>query len=201
MEIRDAGRGPAAAAGFARRSWPGVAVARPAPCIPGRGREDFFRRRLLQPIEKARSAVRNGSEIHRKIEEFLANFGAPGAFFAHPARFLKSGGRLRGGRDRSRAAVARDSQGEGLEGANARKSRRKPLESLKTRPNLATGQLPLLARAAARIWLSVVVGVIASGSIFTWMIEGRPEPSARSNAGRNSAVSSTVSPWPPKARA
>ena len=38
-------------------------------------------------------------------------------------------------------------------------------------------------------------------AIFTCTIEGRLEASARSNAGKNSVVSSTVSPWPPKARA
>jgi len=47
----------------------------------------------------------------------------------------------------------------------------------------------------------VVSGVIASGSTFTWMIEGLPEATARSKAGANWAVSYTVSPWPPKATA
>jgi hypothetical protein len=51
-----------------------------------------------------------------------------------------------------------------------------------------------VAKAAERIAVKVVVGVIASGSIFTWIIEGNPEARARSNAGRNCSVSSTVSP-------
>ena len=60
---------------------------------------------------------------------------------------------------------------------------------------------PLFSSACLRIADKVVVGVIASGSTLTCRIEGRPEANARSYAGRNSAVSSTVSPWPPKARA
>jgi hypothetical protein len=51
-----------------------------------------------------------------------------------------------------------------------------------------------LTKAAERIAVKVVVGVIASGSIFTWIIEGDPEPRALSKAGRNWGVSSIVSP-------
>jgi hypothetical protein len=57
------------------------------------------------------------------------------------------------------------------------------------------------ASAFRRIAARVVVGVIASGSILTWRIAGLPDASARSNAGANSAVISTVSPCPPNARA
>ena len=53
---------------------------------------------------------------------------------------------------------------------------------------------PPFSSACARMADKVVVGVIASGSTLTCRIEGRPEASARSYAGRNSAVSSTVSP-------
>jgi Na+/melibiose symporter-like transporter len=58
-----------------------------------------------------------------------------------------------------------------------------------------------LARAASRILVRVVPGMIASGSIFRWRIEGRPEDSAASKAAAKSAVRSTVAPKPPKARA
>lgn len=68
--------------------------------------------------------------------------------------------------------------------------------------SLASPQtLPPFSSARARMADKVVVGVIASGSTLTCRIEGRPDANARSYAGRNSAVSSTVSPWPPKARA
>jgi hypothetical protein len=68
--------------------------------------------------------------------------------------------------------------------------------------SLASPQtLPPFSSACARMADKVVVGVIASGSTLTCRIEGRPDANARSYAGRNSAVSSTVSPWPPKARA
>ena len=62
-------------------------------------------------------------------------------------------------------------------------------------------RLACFLSACARMADRVVVGVIASGSTLTCRIEGSPEASARSYAGRNPAVSSTVSPWPPKARA
>jgi hypothetical protein len=48
---------------------------------------------------------------------------------------------------------------------------------------------PPFSSACARMADKVVVGVIASGSTLTCRIEGRPEASARSYAGRNSAVS------------
>jgi protein PsiE len=68
--------------------------------------------------------------------------------------------------------------------------------------SLASPQtLPPFSSACPRMADKVVVGVIASGSTLTCRIEGRPDANARSYAGRNSAVSSTVSPWPPKARA
>ncbi len=40
---------------------------------------------------------------------------------------------------------------------------------------------------------------IARGSMMQWRIDGLPEASARSNAGANSSVRSTRSPWPPNA--
>ena len=45
-----------------------------------------------------------------------------------------------------------------------------------------------MAKAAEPIAVKVVVGVIASGLIFTWIIEGNAEARARSNAGRNCSV-------------
>jgi hypothetical protein len=54
--------------------------------------------------------------------------------------------------------------------------------------------LPRFSSACARMEDKVVVGVIALGSTLTCRIEGKPEASARSYAGRNPAVSSTVSP-------
>src|ERR1700691_5252647 len=68
-------------------------------------------------------------------------------------------------------------------------------------PQDEVGACFAFSSACARIADNVVVGVIVSGSTLTCRIEGRPEASARSYAGKNSAVSSTVSPWPPKARA
>jgi hypothetical protein len=44
------------------------------------------------------------------------------------------------------------------------------------------------ASALARIAASVVIGVIASGSILTCRIAGLPEAKARSKAGAKSAV-------------
>src|SRR5262245_16349264 len=55
--------------------------------------------------------------------------------------------------------------------------------------------------AFSRIAESVVAGVIASGSIFSSMMAGLPAREARSKAGAKSSVRSTVSPWPPNARA
>ena len=55
--------------------------------------------------------------------------------------------------------------------------------------------------AASRIALSVVAGVIASGIDLHMQDRRLARASARAKAGRNSAVSSTVSPCPPKARA
>ncbi len=49
--------------------------------------------------------------------------------------------------------------------------------------------------------LSVVEGVIASGSTLTWMIAGLPDSCAALNAGAKSAVFATVKPKPPNARA
>ncbi len=49
--------------------------------------------------------------------------------------------------------------------------------------------------------VSVVAGVIASGSIFRWMMAGLPDASAAWNAAGKSSVLSTVTPKPPKARA
>ena len=57
------------------------------------------------------------------------------------------------------------------------------------------------ASACSRILLRVVAGVIASGSIFTWMMDGLPDVRAAVNASAKSAVRSTVAPNPPKARA
>jgi transaldolase len=59
----------------------------------------------------------------------------------------------------------------------------------------------LPAIAFSRSAVSVVVGVIASGSIRQCRIAGLPEARARSSAGANSSVVSTRSPCPPKARA
>ena len=42
---------------------------------------------------------------------------------------------------------------------------------------------------------------IARGSMMQWRIDGLPDASARSNAGANSSVRSTRSPWPPNALA
>ena len=53
---------------------------------------------------------------------------------------------------------------------------------------------PLAAIAFSRSAVSVVVGVIASGSIFTWRIAGLPELTASVNAGAKSAVFSTTAP-------
>lgn len=67
---------------------------------------------------------------------------------------------------------------------------------------LATGlltvrpmQMPISSRyPPSLICVSVLVGVMASGSSLTSMIEGLPLARARSKAGAKSAVSSTVSP-------
>jgi len=53
----------------------------------------------------------------------------------------------------------------------------------------------------SRMSLSVRAGVIASGSSLISMIAGLPLVRARSKAGAKASVVSTVSPWPPKARA
>ena len=53
----------------------------------------------------------------------------------------------------------------------------------------------LIASRGCRV--SVLVGVIASGSSLISMIAGLPLARARSKAGAKSAVFSTVSPWPP----
>ena len=189
-EIRSAGRGSA-----------GVR----SPTTPARseGRQIFSATPFRNPLKRLdqRSGMEGNS---RKIEGFLAHFGAPGRVFrASGALFeIRRAPSRRARPPPSGGRPPATPKGEGLRVANARNKRRKPLESFENTPGFwRQVQVPFLKRAAARIWLSVVVGVIASGSIFTWMIEGRPEPSARSNAGRNSAVSSTVSPWPPKARA
>ncbi len=58
-----------------------------------------------------------------------------------------------------------------------------------------------LASDFSRMASSVVVGVIALASTFTWMIDGLPDLSAASNALGKSAVFSTVAPKPPNARA
>jgi len=55
--------------------------------------------------------------------------------------------------------------------------------------------------AFSRIAERVVAGVIASGSMRSSISAGLPDFEARSNAGAKSSVRSTVSPWPPKARA
>ncbi len=178
-EIRDAGRGPAAAAGFAR-GWAGgpwrVAAARSA-SLPGRPVGGAVRSaRSVRSPAKGAASPWNRSKRARILR-------------ARPVGALHPGSRPRGarkGRDR-RIRPQMAPQTVGI-------ARNMPGFSRRV-------QVPLLDSAAARIWLSVVAGVIASGSIFTWMIAGRPELSARSNAGKNSAVSSTVSPWPPKARA
>ena len=60
---------------------------------------------------------------------------------------------------------------------------------------------PSPASALSRMALSVVEGVIASGSTFMWMIAGLPEATESSNAWAKSAVFSTLAPKPPKARA
>jgi len=57
------------------------------------------------------------------------------------------------------------------------------------------------AACASRILPMVVREVICSRLVLTWMIEATFEARQRSKAGANSAVFSTVSPWPPKARA
>src|ERR1041385_4704965 len=57
------------------------------------------------------------------------------------------------------------------------------------------------ARACWRILVNVVVGVIASGSIFRCTMAGLPDCSAARNAASKSAVFSTVTPKPPNARA
>ena len=64
-----------------------------------------------------------------------------------------------------------------------------------------TGRASLPRWASARISLSVARGVIASGSTRSSITAGRPDATARSNAGANSSVRSTTSPWPPKASA
>ena len=56
------------------------------------------------------------------------------------------------------------------------------------------------ASAFSRMPLSVWPGVIASGSILRWMIDGSPEAREAANAAANSDVRSTVAPKPPKAR-
>lgn len=53
----------------------------------------------------------------------------------------------------------------------------------------------------SRMSVSVRAGVIASGSSLISMIAGLPLVRARSKAGAKASVVSTVSPWPPKARA
>src|SRR3981189_1359483 len=57
------------------------------------------------------------------------------------------------------------------------------------------------ARAAALIFASVIAGVIASGSILSWITAGFPDFCAARNALGKSAVLSTKTPKPPKARA
>src|SRR3977135_1446865 len=57
------------------------------------------------------------------------------------------------------------------------------------------------ARAAERIFASVIAGVIASGSILSWITAGLPDFCAARNALGKSAVLSTKTPKPPKARA
>jgi hypothetical protein len=73
--------------------------ARPIGRHPGErgGAKTFFRRRLPQPLEKARSAVRNGRKFKGNRRGFWPASGAPRRVFAHPERFLKSAGRLPGG--------------------------------------------------------------------------------------------------------
>src|SRR5262249_25605085 len=70
--------------------------------------------------------------------------------------------------------------------------------------NILSAEPPYAPRCAsdlARILASVVIGVIASGSILSRMIEGLPDACACLNAAGNSAVFSTSTPKPPKARA
>ena len=57
------------------------------------------------------------------------------------------------------------------------------------------------ARDLARIFASVVTGVIASGSMARRTIAGLPEACASLNAAGKSAVRSTDTPKPPNARA
>src|SRR5450830_1327705 len=58
---------------------------------------------------------------------------------------------------------------------------------------------PPPASAFSRMPESVAVGVIASGSIFRWMMAGLPEARAAAKAAGKSAVFSTRTPKPPKA--
>lgn len=53
---------------------------------------------------------------------------------------------------------------------------------------------PRAASEVARILLSVVAGVIASGSIRRWMMAGLPASTAARNAAGKSSVRSTVTP-------
>ena len=58
---------------------------------------------------------------------------------------------------------------------------------------------PPPASAFSRMPLSVIVGVIASGSILQCTIDGLPEVCAAAKAAGKSAVFSTTTPKPPKA--
>ena len=98
--------------------------------------------------------------------------------------------------------VARGDVGRGPDSRRVKALRHEPeLSPSRVKRSRGLYRRALFSSACARMADKVVVGVIASGSTLTCRIEGRPEASARSYAGRNSAVSSTVSPWPPKARA
>src|SRR5262249_53540407 len=53
------------------------------------------------------------------------------------------------------------------------------------------------ARAAAAILVSVIAGVLASGSILSWMTAGLPDARAALKAAGKSSVFSTSTPKPP----
>src|SRR5207237_3573664 len=76
------------------------------------------------------------------------------------------------------------------------------------RPRAARGRAPPHGRpheraavAAARILSSVVLGVIACGSMRSSITAGLPEAIARASAGADRAVSATTSPTQPNAHA
>jgi len=69
------------------------------------------------------------------------------------------------------------------------------------RRGLLLAQRFFSASDLARIFASVVTGVIASGSMASRMMAGLPDACASLNAAGKSAVRSTLTPKPPKARA